>query len=294
MLHTKERIIRLFSYFLFSDAGKRMRRWQEERIGVRESDYVFVSEGKSGRTWVRFMLSKILRDRHRLPEGLLLDRDNFHKLAPAVPIVFFTHSFRPDDAPPEKLINRSVDLYRDKRVIFLHRDPRDVTVSLHFERSRRDRKRSDLDLAAFFWDSSEGLHSKIAYLNLWDEILARLDDPLVLRYEQIMSNPGFELSRLAAYMGLDASPAEIDAAVADGAFENMRKIEASGIYQGQFLGARDPSDPDSFKVRRGKVGGYRDYFGPEDLARIDAVVASDLRARFAPMTEPAIVPSRPS
>ena len=35
-------------------------------------------------------------------------------------------------------------------------------------------------------------------------------------------------------------------------------------------------DPSSFKTRRAKVGGYRDYFTPEQLAELDELVAKGL------------------
>jgi hypothetical protein len=44
--------------------------------------------------------------------------------------------------------------------------------------------------------------------------------------------------------------------------------------------ARDRSNPDSYKVRRAKVGGYRDYFEDDQLARIDALVQSSLSPVF--------------
>ena len=59
-------------------------------------------------------------------------------------------------------------------------------------------------------------------------------------------------------------------------FENMRKLEAAGAFDSKILQARDPADPESFKVRRGKVGGYTDYLATEDrqyatgaLAKLD-------------------------
>ena len=39
---------------------------------------------------------------------------------------------------------------------------------------------------------------------------------------------------------------------------------------------RDSANPDSYKVRRAKVGGYRDYFDDEQVARIDELVRSKL------------------
>ena len=42
------------------------------------------------------------------------------------------------------------------------------------------------------------------------------------------------------------------------------------------LKRRDASDPNSFKVRRGKVGGYRDYFPDEQVAELEALMAEKL------------------
>jgi hypothetical protein len=36
------------------------------------------------------------------------------------------------------------------------------------------------------------------------------------------------------------------------------------------------SDPNTFKVRRGQVGGYRDYFSAEELEAIDALLQGAL------------------
>ena len=43
---------------------------------------------------------------------------------------------------------------------------------------------------------------------------------------------------------------------------------------------RDKDNPDSYKVRKGKVGGYRDYFTDEEVAAIDARLAETLDPLF--------------
>ena len=40
----------------------------------------------------------------------------------------------------------------------------------------------------------------------------------------------------------------------------------------------DKSNPDSYKVRRAKVGGYRDYFNDAELEQIDSMVNERLRS----------------
>jgi alcohol sulfotransferase len=63
--------------------------------------------------------------------------------------------------------------------------------------------------------------------------------------------------------------------------ENMRKLEKENYFRrGSRLKAKDSSNPDSFKVRRAKVGGYRDYFDDEQVATIDEMVNTRLSGVF--------------
>jgi hypothetical protein len=55
----------------------------------------------------------------------------------------------------------------------------------------------------------------------------------------------------------------------------MKKLEQSRTYDtgSRRLMIKDPDNPGAFKVRRGKVGGYTDYFTGEEQARIDELIA---------------------
>jgi hypothetical protein len=44
---------------------------------------------------------------------------------------------------------------------------------------------------------------------------------------------------------------------------------------------RDKDNPNSYKVRRAKVGGYRDYFTDEEVAAIDQRLAETLHPLFS-------------
>jgi len=62
-------------------------------------------------------------------------------------------------------------------------------------------------------------------------------------------------------------------------FENMQKLEAAGAFDSKILHPGDVRDPESFKVRRGKVGGYREYLSAEDQAFAASALAK-LDVRF--------------
>ena len=68
-------------------------------------------------------------------------------------------------------------------------------------------------------------------------------------------------------MGESFCDAEIEEAVAFGSFDNLRALESKGFFRQGGLTLRNPKDPESFKVRRAKVGGYRDYFTAEQVGR---------------------------
>ena len=65
-----------------------------------------------------------------------------------------------------------------------------------------------------------------------------------------------------------------------GSFDNLRKLESEGFFQSGGLTLRNANDPESFKVRRAKVGGYRDYFDEAQAAELEALVARDLTPRL--------------
>ena len=65
-------------------------------------------------------------------------------------------------------------------------------------------------------------------------------------------------------------------------YENMKKLEASGGLgaDDRRITPVDRDDPNTYKVRRAKVGGYRDYFTDEEVAAIDDLVATRLAPEF--------------
>ena len=95
-------------------------------------------------------------------------------------------------------------------------------------------------------------------------------------------------------MGETFSDEEIDEAVDFGSFDNLRALESKGFFRQGGLTLRNPDDPESFKVRRAKVGGYRDYFTRRAGRRARAaggrapVAGLRLRAASAPTRRSAV------
>ena len=61
-----------------------------------------------------------------------------------------------------------------------------------------------------------------------------------------------------------------------GSFANMRNLEATNAFDNPRLRPPEDGDPESFKVRRGKVGGFIDYLSVDDLKYVDHYLRDNL------------------
>ena len=262
----------------------RFREHRETRK-ARRCGVMVLSRAKSGRTWLRAMLSRLYQAAHGLPEAQLLEFDNFHRQHASIPKILFTHG----RYLRERLgTARWQEEFRDKRVIFLVRNPCDVAVSEYFQSTRRasDHKAElyaidrESSMYEFVMSSGMGLPGIVDYLNAWEPVVSKLPKALVCRYEDMRARPEQALARIVAFLGAPFSPQQIAEAVEFASFESLREKERTNFFANSRLAPRDPADPDSFKVRRGKVGGYRDYFDAAERDRIEDFVRTRLSPGF--------------
>ena len=280
-------------FFLPPERKRRLERWlrgREEFQRLRLADAVVVSFGKSGRTWLRVLLSRFYQLRYGLSERHLLGFDNLHRKNRAIPRVFFTH----DNYLRDFTGNRhSKADFAGKKVILLARDPRDTAVSQHFQwkhRMRAAKKRlndypahgSDVQLYQFVTDPAAGLPKIIDFMNGWAAAMPQLDHFLLVRYEDMRADPQGALRRVLEFLGENPSDRELEEAVSFASVENMRAMEGTLVFwmSGSRLVPKDRRNPDSYKVRRAKVGGYRDYFDPQELVALDSMVSEHLSPVF--------------
>ena len=260
---------------------ERKLRGVEQFDKLQNADIVVVSFGKSGRTWLRVMISHLFRVMYGLPDNAILGFDNFHNLNRKVPKIFFTHDNYIKDFTGDFETKRP---FYNKRVILLARDPRDVAVSQFFQWKFRIKPTkvainnyppmgSDISLFDFITGDNGGSMRAVAdYLNLWASESGNLEHFHLVRYEDLRAEPHRELRKMLQFMQVDASEDHVNAAVEYSSFDNMKKMESKQQFRlaGGRMVPRDKDNPNSYKVRRAKVGGYRDYFSDEEVAAIDA------------------------
>ncbi len=271
--------------------AERKLRGVEQYDKLRRADIVVVSFGKSGRTWLRVMVSHLFRVMYGLPDNAILGFDNFHNLNRAVPKVFFTHDNYIKDFTGDF---DSKQPFYDKKVVLLARDPRDVAVSQFFQWRFRIKpskvainnyppRGSDISLFDFVTGDNGGSMKAVCdYLNLWATEAGKVESFFLLRYEELRSNPHEKLREMLDFMQVDASDEHVNAAVEYSSYENMKKMESKQQFRlaGGRMMPRDKDNPNSYKVRRAKVGGYRDYFSDEEVQAIDRQLLDTLHPLF--------------
>jgi hypothetical protein len=238
----------------------------------RRADVLLISYPKCGRTWLTMLLARALARHAGLDEVDYLANDL--PGGEGDPRIRISH----DDNPHWKTargLAGSKRRYRDKKIILLVRDPRDVVVSMYFERSRRERAYSGT-LPEFLHESRGSLDTILAYYNVWARERTRPRGFCLVRYEDLKADAAGELRRILRFTGLALVNEHVEDAVRFASFENMRAMEMGDVLGSGRLRARDPKDAESFKTRKAKVGGFVDYLKPEEIAWMEQKIRETL------------------
>jgi hypothetical protein len=145
-----------------------------------------------------------------------------------------------------------------------------------------DYPEADISLYNFVMRPNAGLPKVIEFMNGWARELPRLKHLLVVRYEDMRADPEGALRRIVEFIGTPGTAEEIAEAVNFASIENMRALEQKRVFwlSGGRMLAKDRNNLNTYKVRRAKVGGYREDFSAEQTRRIEEMVAHGLDPVF--------------
>ncbi len=238
---------------------------------------------KSGRTWMRFALVNLLDRQYGLDGSF--DMENMFGLIPysdgegKTQTWKMPDSYRFRDRPDVPFVIAShlrwKTAFSDRATVFLVRNPGDVVVSRYHHMNRHEGKFSG-SLAEFTLDPDWGLPDLLGYLESWQP---HIHDPgtTVITYEALKSDPVPAFGRLVEGLGIEAGRGALEAALEASSVDRMRKVEAtSGVGQPQ---AYDFDDPDARRVRKAKVGSWREEMDEDTIATMLAEIEKYPAAR---------------
>ena len=120
-------------------------------------------------------------------------------------------------------------------------------------------------------------------LRFYDAWAGSLDVPakvLVVRYEDLHTDPHEGVRRVLEFVGLAVDPAVIGEAIRYGSFENMRRLEETDELGSWRLRPVRRGDLNTYKTRKGRVGSYLEELLPGDVDRLEKAMVASKVARF--------------
>ncbi|HEY6340656.1 MAG TPA: sulfotransferase domain-containing protein [Bryobacteraceae bacterium] len=248
-------------------------------FSVFPDDAFLVSYPKSGNTWVRFLLANLIYPNETVGFA------NINRLLPSPDVL--SKRFLRKLPRPRILKSHEPFEVRFRKVIYLVRDPRDVAVSeYHFDLKKRYIE-PDVTLEQFIKRFIKGETS--SYGSWWEHtaswIAARHGDPafLLVRYEDLVSDPIGETGKIAEFLGIQAGQERLQTAVERSSADRMRKLE---IQQAdQWTGTKNTRKEIPF-VRVAKSGGWREALPGHSAEEIEIAWAPLMNFLGYPLQTP--------
>jgi hypothetical protein len=250
----------LYSYKLSSNAGS-----------FNQADAMVVSVPKSGRAWLRVLLSKCLAELKAQQPELFA--------ASAVRKVKYTHGIcehrsaaRSYDRLRGKWLMPTASRLRKPKVLLV-RDLHDLMVSLYFQLTKRSEDFTGA-LSELLVDNKFGAEKVVQTMNAWYREWQAMDNFLLVRYEDAKADDAATFRRFLEFLHVKLGDAVFQQSLRYSKFDNTKQIEKNGGLERDIdsaigdvaLAAGRADDPESYKVCKGMVGNYKEYMSDADLA----------------------------
>ena len=211
---------------------------------------IIISFPNSGRTWLSAML-----------EDLRVDCWFAHMGSQHNGELTMNQIIKQMELNPNKFDNDNI--------ILLHREPKDTLVSKHLHSIHR--VGYSFSLADFIRNPKQGL-SKLIEFNLYWKKFNRCNKNISISYEELSGDTFLNLKKVCNYFGYEPTDDSIQNAIDNNTLKEMQYREVNGVGHKYYYKHTDKNNPESYKIRKGKVGGYTDYMTPEDVEYCDKVL----------------------
>jgi len=248
-------------------------------LTVYPDDTFLVSFPRSGNTWTRFLVCNLIN-----PD----DPVSFAQLESRIPEIYDVPDRKLRAFPRPRIIksHESFDP-RYKKIIYIVRDPRDVLLSYYEFQLKRRVITETCSIEAFvprFMESEfePKTGSWRDHVVSWIATRGAQKNFLFLRYEDMLANTQQESTKIAEFLGLDATPGRIARAVALSSVERMRQLEHEQSKQWKETKKTRQDKP---FVRKATAGGWRSSLPQSCVIQLESAWGDVMRSvGYEPVT----------
>lgn len=245
---------------------------------IKKPVYYICSYPKSGRTWLRFILSNYINLKFNL--NIKID---FHSIFTLIPNYeydkrkgieiydYFTNNRFPLMLASHTKYNP--EMFSDGKTIFLLRSVYDIMVSDYFQNTDM-LKTWNGDIKSFIRRREDGIYRLCSYLNSWAQILQDCK-ALIVSYEGLYADAELTVSNILEFLKIPFDKQLLQHSLKSSSFSEMKKLEkVKGIPGIDYTAC----NADTLRVREGIVGGYKEYLDADDVSFIDSICKKELTA----------------
>jgi hypothetical protein len=237
----------------------------DRNFAVYPDDTFLVSYPRSGNTWTRFLIANLVYPERNVSFA------NIEQLIPDSA----SQSNRALKRTPRPRIIKTHQYFdhRYPKTIYIVRDPRDIALS-YYDFQRRSRQIEDgYELERYVDDFVSGRLNSADW-GTWGENVAswvytrgHRKEFLLLRYEDMIKDTASELARIAVFLGVEPSTAELHKTIELSSADRMRKLEKLEALQ--WIGTRDHRKDIPF-VGKARSGGWRTSLPERSVHQIES------------------------
>lgn len=228
-----------------------------------------ISYSKTGRTWLRVLIGKSLCEIYNLPDEEIINISSKSGTAGMPHTVYSHDGSAMMDKKSYHELTADKSYYRDKKVLLLCRDVRDTLVSAYFQATKRINVFNS-SISEFIRSEQYGAIKILTFYKHWYENKDIPKEFLFLRYEDLHKNAEIILQSILRFCGCqEVDNTIIKSAIAYASFSNLKRAEMKNRFNTNILAPKNIYDPESFKVRKGKVGNFSEYLSLDDVRYID-------------------------
>src|SRR5437016_8726906 len=207
---------RIVRYALGTDIAGR-------NLAVYPDDTFIVSYPRSGNTWTRFLVANLL---HLEEPATFLNIERWVPDSEAQSSRYLKRIPRPRGIKSHQYFD-----HRFKRIVYIVRDPRDVALSYYdFQRKYRQ-IHDEYPLTRYVSDFVAGRLSSASWgtwrehVGSWISARGGQSGFLLLRYEDMIADTESELSKVAVFLGVNATPQTLSQTVQRNSAERLRSLD---------------------------------------------------------------------
>lgn len=231
-----------------------------------------VSYPKSGRTWLRLLLSKYFSLSLNDDTLSLEDIEGLSVSAGASKIILTHASANLTNGAlhSEEALSKQ---FSDSRVLFVTRGFEDTLVSaFHQAKFRKDLFGGSL--SEFVHDNGFGAKRLLDFYQSWASVRNVCKEFRVVRYEDMHTDPIKALKSALVYTGLNEPNSDlVEASVKFCRFDNLQTLERENFFAKKAMQARDTNKIETYKFREGSVGNFRNHLNIADLEFIYSLLS---------------------